>query len=357
MDKQKTLNLIKELSEVPGAPGFEDEAVAVIRGHGKDLGDWSEDAMRNIYLRRNGQKPGQPTLMLDAHSDEVGFMVRSVKPNGLLDFVTLGGWVPCNVPAHRVLVRNRDGEWIPGITVSKPPHFLSEAEKKQAPDISEMSIDVGASSDAEIRDDYRIAIGTPVVPDVSFEYDSKHDIMTGKAFDDRLGCAAVIAALRELEKIDLKINIIAAFAGQEEMGLRGATVTAQTVKPDLAISFEGSPADDTIGTGASQTAVKKGLMLRHFDMRMITNPRFQRYALDIAAKNSIPHQEAVRTGGATNAGIIHLTEKAVPVIVIGLPVRYIHTHYSIASYSDFENSVKLGCEVIKNLNGEIIKSF
>jgi putative aminopeptidase FrvX len=90
---------------------------------------------------------------------------------------------------------------------------------------------------------------------------------------------------------------------------------------------------------------------------MITNPRFQRFALDRARENNIPVQEAVRTGGATNAGVIHLAGKAIPVIVIGIPVRYIHTHYGFASYSDFENSVKLACAVIKSLDEKTIAGF
>ena len=358
MNKDKTLAMINELSNAPGVSGFEDEAVSVIRRHGEGLGEWAEDAMRNLYLRRRGNKAGQPVLLLDAHSDEVGFLVRSIRPNGLLEFVTLGGWVPYNVPAHKVLVRNKDGKWTPGIVASKPPHFLSEAEKKQVPDISEMVIDIGSSSEQETREKYRVAIGAPVVPDVAFEYNADHDIMMGKAFDDRLGCAAILSVLRELEGAELGVELVAGFAVQEEMGLRGATVTAQTVKPDLAVCFEGSPADDTLGSSSTiQTAVKKGPMLRHFDMRMITNPRFQRFALNTAESKGIPCQEAVRTGGGTNAGIIHVSGKAVPSIVIGLPVRYIHTHYSIASYCDFENSVRLGCEVIRNLNKDVINGF
>jgi len=98
-------------------------------------------------------------------------------------------------------------------------------------------------------------------------------------------------------------------------------------------------------------------MLRHIDARMITNPRFQRFALETAWKKSIPVQEAIRTGGATNGGVIHLSGKAVPVIVIGIPARYIHTHYSMASYQDFENSVKLACEVIKALDEKVIAGF
>jgi putative aminopeptidase FrvX len=357
MNKDTNLLLIKELSEAAGPAGFEDEAVNVIRRHGANLGDFSEDSMRNLYLHRRGNKSGLPTLLLDAHSDEVGFMIRAIRPNGLLEFVCLGGWVASNIPAHRVLIRNKDNKWIPGLVASKPPHFLSESDRKQAPEISEMAIDIGSSSDKEIREDYRIAIGAPVVPDVSFEYNGERDTMIGKAFDDRLGCAAVIALLRELEGTELNVQLAAAFATQEEQGLRGATVTAQVVKPDIAISFEGSPADDTAGSPVIQTALKKGPMLRHFDMRMITNPRYQRFALDLAETKGLPVQEAVRIGGATNAGIIHLTGKAVPSIVIGLPVRYIHTHYSMASFADFENAVKLGCEVVKALNEKIISGF
>ena len=126
------------------------------------------------------------------------------------------------------------------------------------------------------------------------------------------------------------------------MGTRGAAVTANTVKPDLAIVFEGCPADDTVAEPYMiQTAIHKGPMLRHIDARMITHPRFQRYALDLAEELGIPVQESVRTGGSTNGAPIHLSNQGVPVIVIGIPVRYIHTHYGLAAHSDVENAAKL----------------
>ena len=358
MDKQKTLAFIKELTDAPGAPGFEDEVLRVLRSHGEGLGEWSEDAIRNLCIRRSDWKEDRPLLMLDAHSDEVGFMIRAIRPNGTLDFITLGSWVAPNVSAHRVLVRNDNGKWIPGIVASKPPHYISESDKKETPDIAGMVIDVGASSDREVREDYNISIAAPVVPHVFFEYQEDHDIMTGKAFDDRLGCAAIISILRELAGSSLAVNIMGAFAAQEEMGMRGATVTAQTVKPDIAISIEGTPADDTfVEPYLVQTAIKKGPMLRHIDARMISNPRFQRFALDTAAEKGIPVQEAVRTGGATNGGVIHLIGKAVPVIVLGIPSRYIHSHYAIASYSDYENAVRLACAIIRGLDEKIIAGF
>ena len=349
--------MIAEIADAPGVSGFEDEVVAAIRRHGQGLGDFSEDAMRNLYLKRPGGT-GLPVLQLDAHSDEIGFMVKAIRPNGTLEFITLGGWVPSTIPAHRVLVRNNRGNYIPGIVASKPPHYLSEAEKKAAPEIAGMVIDVGAASAAEIREAYDISVAAPVVPDARFEYRPEHDIMIGKAFDNRLGCAAILATLAELAGEELEVAVCGAFAAQEEVGLRGATVTAQQLRPDIAIVFEGSPADDTaVEAYAVQTAVKKGPMLRHIDARMITNPRFQRFALDLARRTVIPVQEAVRTGGSTNGGIIHLSGRAVPTIVIGIPVRYIHGHYGIAAYADFEHAVRLACVLIRSLDAEMIKGF
>jgi putative aminopeptidase FrvX len=357
MDKQKYLPLIKELSDAPGVSGFEDEAVALLRRYSEGLGDIKEDAMRNLYIKRPGGE-GLPVLMLDAHSDEVGFMVKAIRPNGTLEFIPLGGWVPANVSAHRVLIRNTLGAWVPGVIASKPPHYLSEAEKKAPPELASMVIDVGAGSDREIREDYQISIAAPVVPDVRFEYNKDRDTMMGKAFDNRLGCAAIVAALDALKDKRPGVSITGAFAAQEEVGLRGAEVTAQAVQPDIAISFEGCPADDTVvDPYAAQTVLKKGPMLRHIDMSMITNPRFQALALSAAREKHIPVQEAVRSGGSTNGGVIHLTGKAVPVIVIGIPVRYAHTHYGISSYADFENAVNLACEVIQKLDEKTIRSF
>ena len=358
MEKEKTLSFIRELSNANGPSGFEDEVLDLLRCYGEGLGEWKEDSMRNLYLRRGACKEGKPTLMLDAHSDEVGFMVRAIRPNGTLEFITIGGWVASCVSAHKVRVRNNKGQWLPGVIASKPPHFLSEADKKLAPEISSMIIDMGAVSDKEIIENYGISIAAPVVPDVFFEYHSDRDLMVGKAFDDRLGCAAIISVLRELAGAELPLNITGAFSSQEEVGLRGATVTAQIVKPDIAIAFEGTPADDTVvDSYLIQTALRKGPMLRHIDNRMITNPRFQRFALDLARKKGIPVQEAIRTGGSTDGGVIHTIGKAVPTIVIGIPARYIHTHYSLASYSDFENAVRLACEVIRNLDEITVAGF
>lgn len=351
------LELIAALSDAFGPSGFEDEVLSVLRTYAPEGYSVTEDSLRNLYLRHL-EEESKPIVMLDAHSDEVGFMVQAIRPDGTLKFIPLGGWTASNIPAHRVKVRARDGRLLTGITGSKPPHFLTEAEKNKAPDMGAMWIDVGASSFSEAKDCFGIRPGAPVAPDVTFEYNADHDLMLGKAFDNRLGCAAVLSTLRALSGESLAVNAVGAIAAQEEVGTRGASVTARRVKPQIAIVFEGAPADDR-GTESwmIQTAVHKGPMLRHIDTRMITNPRFQRFALDLAEELGIPVQEAVRSGGSTDGAPIHLSEEGIPCIVIGFPVRYAHTHYGIASLDDFRNGVRLAVEIIRRLDKETIAGF
>jgi putative aminopeptidase FrvX len=356
MNKEQMIRLIRELSEANGAPGFEDEVVEILRRYGEELGALQEDSMRNLYIHRTGNQ-GKPLIQLDAHTDEVAFMVQQICPDGTLKFIPLGGWVPSCVPAHAVRVRTAEG-YIPGIVASKPPHYMTEAERSGTPKIADMVIDVGATSREDAIAHFGVRVGEPVVPEASFQYLKAQDVLYGKAFDCRIGCAALLGVLRSLAGKTLNVDITAAFAVQEEMGLRGARITAQTLKPRAALVFEGCPADDTFNASdMAQTALKKGPMLRHIDNGMITNPRFQRFALDIGKELGIPIQQAVRSGGSTNGASIHLSNQGTPVIVIGLAVRYAHTHYCFASYQDVEQAVELGGAIIERLNAERIGSF
>lgn len=357
-NKDLNMKMIAELSDAKGVSGFEDQAVEIMRRYSEGLGELKEDTLRNFYIYRSKNTGNRPVVLLDAHSDEVGFMVQSIKSNGTLQIVPLGSWVTHNIPAHKVWVRNAQGDYLPGISGSKPPHYMSEQETKATLDLGQITVDVGARSREEAVKEFKVRIGEPVIPQAEFEYNEALDIMMGKAFDNRLGCAGIISTLKALEKEELNLDVVAGIATQEEVGARGALVTARVIKPDIAIVFEGCPADDTfVDSQEAQTMLKKGPMLRHIDARMITNPRFQRFALNLAADKGIPVQEAVRSGGGTNGGSIHLANAGVPTIVIGMPVRYAHTHYGISSYYDYENSVKLACEILKALNEDVIKGF
>ena len=358
MEKAQALEMIAAISNANGVSGFEEEVAAVIRPYAETVGETCVDRMRNVFIRRFENNGKRPVVQLDAHSDEVGFMVQAICPNGTLRIIPIGGWVPSNIPAHKVWVRNNEGKYIPGLTASKPPHFMTEAERRSPLEMSHITIDIGATSAEEAVRDFGIRIGEPVSPDVSFTYDETHDLMVGKAFDCRVGCAAILKTLHELKGEELNVDIVGACAAQEEVGVRGATITANVIKPDIAIVFEGCPADDTVVEPYMVlTAIKRGPMLRHIDAKMITNHRYQRYALGLAEELGIPVQDAVRASGATNGSAIHLSGAGVPVIVIGIPVRYAHTHYGISAYSDFDNAVKLACALLRRFDRELIYSF
>ena len=357
MQVDKTaLQMIAELSDAPGASGFEDEVVAVARRYAAPIGELKEDFLRNLYIHRKENKGDRPVVMLDAHSDEVGLVVHSIKPNGTLRFLMLGSWNRNALIGTKVLVRNADGEYLPGIIAAKPVHFMSPAEKEKAMnDISGMVIDVGAVSYEDAVENFHVRMGEPVVPDTKFYYDEKRDLMFGKGFDCRMGCAALIEALRRLEGKELPCDVIAVLSTQEEMGPRNSKVTVHHIHPDIAIVMEGCPADDTFTEPyAIQTALKRGPMFRHLDVSAICAPRYQRWALDLAAKKGIPVQESVRQGGGNNAASIQTALVGAPSIVCGVPVRYAHAPNCISTYYDFEKSVEMVIALLENITPEMI---
>ncbi len=357
---EETLELIRQLSDARGVSGFEDEVLDIARKNASDIADIHEDCLRNLYMYPKTNTGRRPLFMLDAHSDEVGFMVHSIKPCGTLRFVPLGGWNVGALPASKVLVRNADGDYIPGVIAAKPVHFMSAAEKASgAPaDISSLVIDIGATSAEDAINNFKIRIGEPVVPDVCFEYNEKRDIMIGKAFDCRIGCAALLETMRRLSGETLNVDVAGVLSSQEELGERGVRVAVQKVRPDIALCFEGCPADDTFTQPyAIQTALKKGPMLRFMDRSIVCSPRYQRFALQLAGKLKLPVQSSVREGGGNNGAVINTALDGIPVIVIGVPVRYIHSHYGITSCYDFEATVRLATEIVKAMTAERIESF
>ena len=349
------IKAIEDLSNAFGPSGFEEDVVRVIRKYSDEM-DVRVDSMNNVYSSLKGNTGKRVTIMLDAHSDEVGFMVQSVMSNGLIKFLPLGGWITTNIPAHEVVIRNSKGEYIKGITTSRPPHFMSEADRERKLMLEDIFIDVGANSRDEVIDDFGIEPGDPIAPDVSFRYNEKNGVVMGKAFDNRMGCLCIIETLNRLKKEVLDLDVVGAFAAQEEVGTRGAEITARVVKPDLAIVFEGSPADDLYyDEFAAQGCLKKGAQIRHLDKSMVSNPYFIRYAKELAKEKRIPFQAAVRAQGGTNAGKIHLSNSGVPTLVLGIPARFAHTHYCYSAEADMNATVDLAVEVIKNLTPEKIR--
>lgn len=346
---------IKALSNAFGPSGFEEEVVEIVKAELQDIYHVERDHMMNVSVteERNDTKP---TIMFDAHLDEVGAIIQAVKPDGTMRFLPIGGWQKISFPSSSFSVRAKDGKKYPAVVAVKPPHFASDREKNAIAEVQDMIMDCGTSSKAE-TEQLGIGIASPCVPDIRCRFEESRNLFYGKAFDCRIGVAAEIETLRQLHNIDLACNITGSFSAQEEVGERGVLANARKLKPDVMICFEGCPADDTFSEDYMiQAALNKGPMLRHMDVSMITNPRFQKFALDIAHKYQIPVQESVRSGGGTNGAMVN-TYYGIPSIVIGIPVRYIHSSNCWTSYQDYHNAVQLAVQIAKEFTAETLNSL
>ena len=349
-----TIERIKALSDAFGPSGFEDDVAALVRSELEEY-ETSIDHMTNVRCEK---EPGseKPRVMLDAHMDEVGVIVQAIKPNGTLRFLPLGGWSAVSFPSSSFQIRTRNGNTVPGVVAIKPPHFMKKDERNKPSDVSDMVIDIGVTSREE-AEALGIGIGSPGVPDITCRYDEERGLFYGKAFDDRIGVACAIDTLKRLKDEDLPCNVQGSFSVQEEVGERGVRCNAEALKPDVMICFEGCPADDTFSEDYMiQAALGKGPMLRHMDVSMITNWRFQKLALDTAREKGIPVQESVRSGGGTNGAMVNQTY-GVPAIVIGVPVRYIHSSNCFCRLDDYENAVKLAVELCKLLDNQTVSKL
>ena len=354
----KGIELLKVLSDANGISGFEDDVVKIIKDNVNPEFIIIEDAMRNVIIKSKHFDESKPTVVVDGHSDEVGFMVQSILKNGLIKVLPVGGWVSTNVMAHKYIIKNDENQKITAISASKPPHFMSDEERAKTLGLDDMRLDVGASSAKEVREIFKISEGAPITPFVTMEVNKLNGTIIGKAFDNRIGSAIVVDVMNELNHSELDVNVIGVVSTQEEVGTRGAQVVASRVQADVAIVLEGSPADDQFRDEyEAQGVIGKGAQIRYFDRSMISHPRLTKYCKELAQKESIPHQLAVRKGGGTNAGKYHLSYLGVPSVVFGVPVRYAHTHYGISQIADYESVKALVIAVVSQLDISKVKEL
>lgn len=350
-------DLLARLSTASGTPGNEGEVRTIIREELAGVAEFSYDHTGSIICRKHGGQD-RPKVMLAGHTDEVGFLVRLITDDGFIRFHNLGGWWGHTMLAQRVVIKTAKGD-VPGVIGAKPVHHLGPEERNTVMEIKDMHIDVGARDRQEAMDDFGIFPGDHIVPYTPFLEMKNPRMISGKAFDDRVGVALFIHAIQHLAHVDLPCTVYGVGTVQEEIGSRGAETAVDLINPDVAIVLEGSPADDTPGfvKAESQGVIGQGPQIRLFDPTMIPNAALVRFVLETARACHLPHQVAVRISGGTDGRQIHVHQHGVPTIVIAPPVRYIHGHVGLLHLDDYEHTLQLLGEILQRLDAATVASF
>jgi len=337
---------LEKLSNACGVAGREEEVrnlmIKLLKPHVDEI---CVDKLENVIAVKKGEK-NAPKIMLAAHMDEVGLMVKTISKDGFLQFAKMGGIDDRILLAQKVTVYTAKGT-LHGIVGSKPPHIQKEEERKKIVKYDDLFIDIGAENrEAAVK--MGVKVGDIVGFDVKYAQIGK-DLVIGKAFDDRAGCAVMIEALKLLAKTECTVYAVGTV--QEEVGLRGAATAAFGVDPDVGIALDVTIAGDVPGVREFDTTVAmgKGPTLSVSDSGLITHPKVLRLLLDVAEEKKIAYQLETGLMGSTDAARISLTRQGVPSGTISVPARYIHSPVGMISLKDAENSAKLTAAAIQKI--------
>ncbi|MBZ0294388.1 MAG: M42 family metallopeptidase [Anaerolineae bacterium] len=345
--------LLKELSEAVGVSGKEEAVrkviLSAIEGHVSDI---RIDPLGSITAIKKGTQEGYPRVMLDAHMDEVGFMVMGFDSDGLIRFTNIGGIDDRILPGMRVKVGDK---LLPGVIVWTPIH---KNRDQNVVKMSNLRIDVGCSSKDEVSK--VVNRGDRVAFDSAYR-ELSETFLSGKAFDDRVGCSLLVDVL---QGGPYSVDVLAAFTVQEEIGTRGAAVAVKRLQPDVAFALEGAPTHDLPNPMAEPddpdepnpvARLGAGPVITVMDRSMITDPRLLRLLHETARANNIPFQHKTALGGGTDAGRIHMSNAGVPSAVISVPCRYIHSPAAVLNRDDYANALRLIQAVLNNFTPDILQ--
>jgi tetrahedral aminopeptidase len=335
------LTLLRDLSNLPGPSGSEDEVRAylerAVRPHADKV---RTDRLGNLIASFQGKGP---RLMVAAHMDEVGFITTHLHDGGFLNFTTLGGWDTRILPGGKVTVLGDKGRASGTIGV-KPPHITSPAEREKVIPLDELTVDTGLTKGEMAGKGIRI--GSPMVPATTFEQLSRN-IVAGKAFDDRAGCAVMALLAEGLSGANADL----VFTVQEEVGTRGAGPAAFGLEPDLGLVLEGTAAGDfpSVPENKRPSAMGKGPVITAADHTTIVPPKLVRHLIGTAERLRVPYQVKKPLVGGTDAGPIHLSRAGVPTAIVSLSVRYLHSWSLMLDLRDVDRELTLVRAFVKDV--------
>ncbi len=334
--------ILRELSDAVGVSGDEGGVRTVVLDAVREYVDEVKvDALGNVLALKRGTGRRRLRVMLAAHMDEVGLMVVGYDNDGFLKVGSVGGIDPRLLPGALLQV---GPERIPGVIGIKPVHLLRDEEREKVPRLEDLVVDIGAKGKDEARG--LAPPGTYMA--FSTQYRELGPTVSGKAFDDRAGCAVLVELVRGER---FRFDLYAAFTVQEEVGLRGARVAAYAIEPDCAFALEGTVADDIPKDKdvSPTTQMGKGPAITVMDRSFIADRRLVRLLTSTAEELDIPYQIKQPGVGGTDAGAIHLAHRGVPSVTVAVPCRYIHSPVALLRLDDFDNTVRLMRESLSRL--------
>ncbi len=351
MENSREYKLIERLCSANSPSGFESEAAEYVRQELEQMGLCANfDRMGNLILHKSfGKGERRKRVMVSAHLDEVGFMITEIRDNGYLGFDTVGGISGAVMAGRRVRVLGDNGT-LDGVIASKAIHHKDKDERKNMPSAEKLYIDIGASNGEDAC--ARVKVGDFAVF-ASETYAFGDGLIKAKALDDRMGCAAMIECIAELEKNPsmANIDVYFCFTVREEIGLSGARVAAFEIRPDIAIVLETTAVADIADVPSAQRVAELGggVAVSVMDRSTIYDKEMTELCLSTAEQCGIPAQTKKYVSGGNDAGSIHKTADGVKVAALSVPTRYLHSAACVASMSDYRAQRDLLCAILRRL--------
>ncbi|MCX7926654.1 MAG: M42 family metallopeptidase [Candidatus Omnitrophica bacterium] len=339
--------LLQTLLDTAGISGYEKEVAQIMK---KELKKCSENVFEDNFGNVIAQKgKGKKKIMLAAHMDEIGLLVKHISKEGFLYFIKVGGIDDRILLGQRVIIKSAKGD-VKGVIGAKPPHLSKEEDRKNAIKYTDLFIDIGAKDKDEAQK--RVSVGDAIVFDCpSFVLNGQ--LICGKAVDNRVGCYALI---KIMEKLSCSATVYAVATVQEEVGLKGARTSSFRIAPDFALALDTTSAGDTPGIKETESSLKLGggvaiTIMEAAGRGVIVSENVRNLCIETAKKHKIKYQIDVLEGGMTDAAMIYMNREGIPTAVLSIPCRYVHAPTAVFDLQDLRSAIDLSIKIIERVIG------
>lgn len=353
----KLAKRLKEYMAIEAMSRYEEPVVEALKKNTASKNfEYSRDGFGSLIIKNKTKVKNAPKIMIAAHMDEVGYLVRSIEPNGNLLVSVVGGVWPAAVIGTKCrVVTNRDNKEIFGIFGHTSIHIMEAEKRAKVPTTKEMFVDCGFNSKEE-AEKWGIEVGDRIY--MSGEaIDMPNNLIAGKAMDNRAGVTVIDFLANNIKDLDLPNETYIVGTVQEEIGTRGAKTSVSIIEPDVAFAIDTGASHDTTGCIKGTPTLGKGVALLIQDGAVITDPKLVNMLVKIAEKHKIPAYKYIAEGGGTDGASLQYGKGGVPTITLSLPQRYLHSPIGVCSLVDIQATIDLITEFVKAFDNKMLNEL